>query len=314
MPAETISISPCNIRNYQPSDFDKYVSLIAEAERLNPTGRCVSPQFVAEQLRRPNYGPEQDLFVAETDNDIAGSINIEPELAIGRVIIDCIVRLGEHNQRGLTTELYNTAVRRARELGAEVAHVNVREDNMAVSEELSERGFSFARRFLELAMDISCLDGLGIRPTRACYCLQPGQEDTLAKLQNCAFAGSWGYNPNTAEEITFRINMSTCSKKDIVLTYDRDRAIGCCWTGITCEHGMPSVSKGRIHMLSVNPSYRGQGIGRELTMAGLTRLRDRGLKVAELTVDSENKTARALYESLGFEIRSSTIWYEKAIA
>jgi ribosomal protein S18 acetylase RimI-like enzyme len=46
----------------------------------------------------------------------------------------------------------------------------------------------------------------------------------------------------------------------------------------------------------------------------LARLENRGLKVAELTVDSENKTARALYESLGFKLQSSTLWYEKAVA
>jgi len=66
-------------------------------------------------------------------------------------------------------------------------------------------------------------------------------------------------------------------------------------------------------MLGVDPDYRSKGIGRELMMAGLARLRDRGLRVAELTVDSENRTARRLYESLGFEVRANTLWYEKAV-
>jgi mycothiol synthase len=314
MPAEAISNSPYNIRTYQPSDFDKYVVLITEAERLNPTGRCVSPQFVAEQLRRPNYRPEQDLFIAETDQDIVGSINIEPELVIGRVILDCIVRLEKHNERGLTTELYYSAMRRAKKMGAKIAHVHIKEDNMAAREMLSERGFSFVRRFLELKTDIGHVDELGIHSTREFHRLRPGQEDTLAQLQNCAFAGSWGYNPNTVEEIIFRINIGSFSRQDIVLTYDGDKAIGCCWTGIICEEGIPSVRKGRIHMIGVDPAYRGKGIGRELMMAGLARLKNRGLKVAELTVDSENKTARALYESLGFKLQSSTLWYEKAVA
>ncbi|UCD22524.1 MAG: GNAT family N-acetyltransferase [Chloroflexota bacterium] len=313
MPAKAVSNSPYNIRTYQPSDFDKYVLLITEAERLNPTGRCVSPQFIAEQLRRPNYRPEQDLFIAEKDNNILGSINIEPELAIGRVILDCSVRPEQHNSRGLTMELYNSAMRRARELRAKVAHANIREDNITAIDILVELGFTFVRRFLELTRDISCSDGLGTHLTRACHCLRPGQEDTLAKLQNCAFAGTWGYNPNTVEEIIFRIGIGSCSRKDIVLIYDGDKAIGCCWTGIICEEGIPSLSKGRIHMLGVDPDYRGKGIGRELMMAGLARLKNRGLKVVELTVDSENTIACALYASLGFEIQSSTLWYEKAV-
>jgi mycothiol synthase len=66
-------------------------------------------------------------------------------------------------------------------------------------------------------------------------------------------------------------------------------------------------------MLGVDPDHRGKGTGRELMMVGLTRLRDRGLRVAELTVDSENKAAYALYESLGFEVQARTLWYEKLI-
>jgi mycothiol synthase len=67
-------------------------------------------------------------------------------------------------------------------------------------------------------------------------------------------------------------------------------------------------------MLGVAPDYRGKGIGRELVMAGLTRLKSKGLGIAELTVDSENKTARALYQSLGFEVQANTLWYEKVIS
>jgi ribosomal protein S18 acetylase RimI-like enzyme len=48
-------------------------------------------------------------------------------------------------------------------------------------------------------------------------------------------------------------------------------------------------------------------------MVGLTLLRNRGLRVAELTVDSENKAACALYQSLGFEVEARTLWYEKPI-
>jgi len=301
------------IRNYQPADFHDYVLLQAEVEKVEATGRCVSPQFIAEQLMRPNYCPEKDLFIAEIDKDIVGSLNIESELAIGRVILDCRVHPG-HRKKGLGTALFNNAMSRSTELGVRVAHVNIGEDNVVAGRILLELGFSFVRRFLELRLDIGRVDGLGIHPAIECYYLRPGEEDKLTELQNRAFAGTWGYNPNTVEKITFRINSSTCSREDIVLTYERDSAIGCWWTGIICEEGIPSVRKGRIHMLGVAPDYRGKGIGRELMIAGLTRLKNRGLRIAELTVDSENRAARALYQSLGFEIQASTLWYEKVIS
>ncbi len=300
------------IRNYRPADFPKYVLLQAEVEEAAPTGRCVSSQFVAEQLGRPNYCPRDDLFIAEIGNGIVGYMDIEAELAIGRVILDCRVH-PEYCGRSLATDLFNSAMNRAREMGAKVAHVNIREDNMVARKLLSELGFSLVRQFLELRLDIGRVDGLDVHPAIEWRYLQSCQEDELTKLQNRAFADTWGYKPNTVEEITFRINLSTCSRQDIVVAYEGHRAVGCCWTGISCEEGEPSVRKGRIHMIGVDPDHRRKGIGRGLMTVGLTRLRNRGLMVAELTVDSENKAAYALYQSLGFEVQARTLWYEKLI-
>jgi mycothiol synthase len=302
------------IRNYQPADFHKYVLLHNEVEKLEPTGRCVLPQFVAEQLRQPNYSPEQDLFIAEIDKDIIGYIDVKPELTIGRVVLDYRI-LPEYRRRELVTKLLDNATNRTKELRAKVAHANIKEDNIVARSVLSSLGFSLVRRFLELRLDISDVDALDIDPTAisSCY-LQPGEEDKLTQLQNRAYAGTWGYNPNSVEEITFRINSSTCSREDIALIYKGDKAIGYCWTGISCEGGVPSIRKGRILMLGVDLDYRGKGIGKRLVLAGLARLKTKGLQVAELTVDSENKAACALYQSFGFEVQASTFWYEKVIS
>ena len=86
---------------------------------------------------------------------------------------------------------------------------------------------------------------------------------------------------------------------------------------------MPSVTgegeaaggekKGRIFMIGTDPDYRGRGVGRRVLLAGLAHLKNRGMQVTELTVDSENEAARVLYQSVGFEVRTSSLWYEKAI-
>jgi len=66
-------------------------------------------------------------------------------------------------------------------------------------------------------------------------------------------------------------------------------------------------------MLGVAPDYRYKGMGKKLVQAGLARLRSKGLQVAELTVDSENKAACALYQSIGFAVQANIFWYEKVI-
>ena len=308
-----MSNSPYTIRNYQPKDFDKYVLLNIEAEKLEPTGRCISPQVVAERLGRPNYSPEQDLFIVEIDGDIVGYIDVTPELNIGRVILDYWIR-PEHRRRGLATRLLNYSTHRAKELGAKVAHVNIAEDNAVARRVLVRLDFSLIRRFLELRLDIADVHWLDTNQVALEYrYLQRGEEDKLAQLQNRAFAGTWGYNPNTVEEIIYRTNLSTCSPEDIVLIYEGDKVISYCWTGIACERGATSERKGRIFMLGVDPDYRGKGTGKKVLLAGLARLKSNGLQVAELTVDSENKAACALYKSIGFEVRTSSSWYEKVI-
>jgi mycothiol synthase len=298
------------VRNYQPADFHKYVLLQAEVEKAEPTGRCVSLQFIAEQLGRPNYCPGQDLFLAVAGNVIVGYIDIEAELAIPRVVLDCTVHPA-YRGKGLATKLFSRAVNRIRELGVKAIHVNIRQDNVVAVKTLTKLGFSLIRQFLELRLDVGHADAFDTHTAIEWRYLQPGQEDELAKLQNRAFASAWGYNSNTVETIAFRINQNTSSPRDIVLAYDQGRAVGCCWTGIICEEGMPSVRKGRIHMLGVDPNHIGKGMGRELMVIGLNRLRERGLGIAELTVDGENKAACALYQSLGFNVRARTLWYEK---
>jgi len=301
------------IRNYQSLDFNKYVKLCAEAEKMEPSGRCVSPQFVAEQLERPNYSPEQDLFIAGIDEIIIGYMNVTPELTIGRVVLSCWVH-PEHRRKGLATKFLGYATNRAGELGARIAHVNVEEDNVVAERLLSGLGFSFVRRFLELRLDIADIGRLDINPVATgCRYLQPGEEDKLTQLQNCAFAGTWGYSPNTVEEITFRTRLSNCSLDDIMLIHEGDKAIGHCWTGTSCEAGVPSARVGRILMLGVDPDYRGKGVGKKLILGGIAHLESKGLQVAELTVDSENKVACTLYKSLGFKVQASTLWYGKTL-
>ena len=314
MPVINSSDFPYTIRNYQSADFGDFVRLNIEAEELEPTGRCISPEAIAERLGRPHYSPAQDLFLVEKGGGLVGYMDLVPELTIGRVILDGWVH-PEHRRRGLATRLLGYAIPRIQELGAKVAHVNIAEDNLVAQRVLSKLGFERVRRFLELRLDLARLHCLGgDQEALPCCHLQPGEEEKLAQIQNRSFAGSWGYNLDTVEAITYRTSLSHCSPEDVVLTCDGDRIVGYCWAGVTGGGGAARDEKeGRIFMLGVDPDYRGRGIGRGVLRAGLDYLRSKGLRVAWLTVDSENKVACALYLSLGFELKSSRLWYEKVI-
>ncbi len=67
-------------------------------------------------------------------------------------------------------------------------------------------------------------------------------------------------------------------------------------------------------MIGVDPNYRGKGVGKKVLIVGLTQLKSRGVRFVDLTVDIDNKPARALYHSIGFDLRTSSLWYQKDLA
>jgi len=302
------------IRNYRTGDFNSYVQLHVEAERLDGAGHCTSPRVLRERLGRPNHSPESDLFVAEAGGKVIGYMSVTPELGIGRVVLNSLVH-PEYRRKGLATQLYCHAARRASSLGARVVQGSIAEDDVAARNLLSRLGFRFVRRFLELRLELSeaqLVDGehfaLGCRPLRR------GEEDKLVEIQNRSFAGTWGYHPNTVEEIAYRVSLSDCCPEGIILIYEGDQPVGYCWATIDEEGNKAAgTRKGRIHMLGVVPDHRGKGFGRRALLAGLSYLAGGGIEVAEVTVDSENTEACALYESVGFKTWSTTAWYENEL-
>ena len=305
---------PYTIRNYQPSDFEDYVKLNFEVEKLEPMGRCTSRQVLSENLRRPNYSPEQDLFVAETAGKIIGFINITPELLTKCILIDCLIH-PEHRRRGLAKQLITHTTRRAKELKTTVARINIRQDNTTAKQALSELGFRTVRRFLELRLALDEIRFSEVAQSNySSRHLHPAEEDKLTQIQNRCFTGTWGYNPNTTEEIVYLLSLSHGSPQDVILICEEDKVAGYCWNKINCEaEAADGGQRGRIFMLGVDPNYRGRGIGKIALREGLVYLKNKGVRLVELDVDGENKVARALYRSVGFKRWTSILWYEKAI-
>ena len=146
-----------------------------------------------------------------------------------------------------------------------------------------------------------------------CRHLQPGEEEMLTLIQNRAFAGQWGYNPNTVEMITHDINRSNRSHEDVILTCEDEKVIGYCWTSIIDNTASGGERRGLINMIGTDPDFRGKGLGKKVLFAGLAHLKSKGLKYADLAVDSQNKVAYELYRSIVFELQGSNLWYEKTL-
>jgi GNAT superfamily N-acetyltransferase len=66
-----------------------------------------------------------------------------------------------------------------------------------------------------------------------------------------------------------------------------------------------SAKVAKLRLLIIDPKARGQGLGRRLTQACIAFARASGYKAMELWTQSHLRAARAIYESEGFERKSS---------
>jgi mycothiol synthase len=302
------------IRNYFPDDFEKYLQLHVESETLEPSGCFISAQGLSDNLGRPGFTPQKDLFIAEFDAILVGYLAVTIEPGIQRALLEGMVH-PRHRRKGIATKLFSSGMQRVKVAGVKVAQISVLENNAAAKGLLTKLEFQFIRNFFEMKLNIHSTrlpdaKHYSITSRR----LKPKEENLLTEIQNRCFADTWGFNPNTTEEIAYRLHLHGRSPDDVTLTFQEDRLAGYCWTIINAEaNAKRQNKKGLIHMLGVDPDYRNQEIGKAVLLNGLVDLKGRGVDIVELTVDSQNPAACSLYESVGFEVYAKTEWYEKGV-
>jgi mycothiol synthase len=234
------------------------------------------------------------------------------ELKIKRIVLNCHVH---HNFpfQSVASALWEIGIRRCQDIGGERIHVCLHENFSAGRFFFKESGFSPVHVHVEMEsnMDEILIPGkeLGIGRVGR---FNEGDEPLLANLQNRIFTGSWGFSPNSAEEIEYYLDLTQCSVSDVLLIKNRAEVIGYLWTH-TSVGSDSAQKKGRIHMFGIIPEFQGKGLGKKLLGIGLESMRNQEYRTVDLTVDEDNRPAIDLYESLGFKEKYTSLWYEKAL-
>lgn len=298
------------IREYRESDFAALVHLQNAAAALTADGHYLTEQAVQESLERPGYCPEDNLYIAEIAGTVVGYMDACIEPLLDRAIVSAYVEPGER-RCGLGGMLWRRAMQQVRQAGVGAVHVNVSQKNNQARNVLEGHGFAVVRRFVEMDIDISAPADRAV-PIYTIRGMQAHEAACLADIQNRSFSGSWGFSPNTVEEIAYKTSGHD-ALDGILLAMDGARAAGYCWMG-TERSGLNDPLRGRVMMIGVDADYRSLGVGRDLLRAGLAYARNAGLKSVRLTVDVENRTAHSLYSSMGFVDGEFGLWYEKRLS
>ena len=161
-----------------------------------------------------------------------------------------------------------------------------------------------------------------IQPVTSKYPIRtfiPGLDNqAFLDLNNNVFANYPDQGGWSEDDLKIRVNESWFDDKGFFVAEEKGELIGFCWTKIhgahthshsggDDDHGHEAL--GEIYVLAVNPDYKGQGVGRDLTITGLNYLRYQGLNNVMLYVGVENKPAFKLYKSLGFNEFGSDVMY-----
>jgi mycothiol synthase len=263
---------------------------------------------VERWLRQPNLLPERDCLIASIDEVLMGYayVVVEPALSRGVLLWDVGQRRGAS---AAEKPLLDAAIAHARELGLAVLQEDIPETNTARQALLVASGMTRVRTHRHLRRDAASMTRIALPPGTSLRMTSQADVEAVTNLQNAAFEGSWGFSPNTPDEITYRVFTLPVAPPDgVVLLEAGGLLVGYCWTERE-EGGSPGI----ISMVGVPPDKQGQGFGLAVTAAGIDHLVEVGATPIEITVDAENAPAIRVYQGLGFEDRWRSLWYELAL-
>jgi mycothiol synthase len=296
-------------RNFTWSDLPALTDLKDLIRRAGGEADPLPKDLLKEELGRPGLCPEANCMVVVGDEGPIAFAIVHPEPRISRAVLELNVHPG-HAWTGVEPLLVRSGLDRARELGADHVHVCVH-DPEPWAGLLAKNGFSKIREYLVLRWQGPELDrpeppdGFKLRG------LRPGEEDILTRAQNEAFTGSWGFSPNTTEEVAYRVAMSGTGHDGVILLQRGDDVAGYCWTRIL---GPAGRSVGLISMIGVAPAYRGKGLSKPLLLRGMEYMKGKGVRSIKLEVDRENAPAIGLYTSVGFRKEAKLHWFEERLS
>ena len=291
--------------NYTNKHRTALFDFVASNNNLNTELQELTRRTFQGVLCQPGVEPAKNCLVLEEEGRISGLAIVFREFPINRSIIEVMAAPGLVGGTE-ELELIRRAVTVAKSELPSVVHMCVSPDT-GRGKLLRQLGFTQVRTYLDMLWSEESLPEADLPAKYSLRSFHEEDSALLTKIQNDAFTGSWGFCPNTDEQIKYRTRMPNTSKTGILFLLDGGLPAGYCWTlMVPSENGL----RGAIGMIGVMPDYRGQGVSRHILHAGMRYLHSIGISEVGLEVDGNNAPAIRLYTSTGFKKIGERHWFE----
>ena len=203
----------------------------------------------------------------------------------------------------LQRDLLSTALGEIAAQGGGHVHLWVPKPSPIDDEVAQAVGMHRGRDLVQMRRPLPVPDEKASIPVRA---FRPGvDEEAWLQVNNRAFRGHPEQGSWDLATLVERESQPWFDPNGFLLHEIGGRLAGFCWTKVhEPEDGVMSEGieqeLGEIYVIAVDPAFQGRGLGRQLVLAGLESLWDRGVGEGMLYVDHDNEAARKLYFSLGF--------------
>ena len=273
--------------------------------------QALTESQLRDDLTRPGERIEEHYRIAAEDGRVSGYVGLwSPEAQPGRVFV--LVR-ALPRERDAYAPLLDWAEDRARERsrgGPGRLQASADEGDEALQQELHSRGYSLARHFFEMEIDLAAEPpppdwpaGLGVRTFR------PEDARAVYDADLEAFEDHWDPLDVTFDEWrSYFLDASDFDPELWFLVDDGDEL-----AGFSLCSKRAGETEGHLHVLGVRRPWRKRGLGSALLLHSFRELRKRGCETTRLNVDAENLTgAVRLYERAGMHVavRSDRYWKE----